>query len=94
VSAQRKNISILIYSLASGGAERQVSTLINKLKNKYHIVLVLMNDTIFYDIPADTKIIYLEKSNGNENGIKKLLKLPYLGWKYNKILKKKIFIYR
>jgi len=30
-----KKLSILIYSLASGGAERVVSILLNELKDKY-----------------------------------------------------------
>ena len=82
----KKKLAILIYSLASGGAERQVSILLKELNDIFDITLVLMNDTIFYDIPKDTKIIYLERSDPNESGIKKLLKLPLLGWRYKKIL--------
>ena len=85
----KKKISILIYSLASGGAERVVSILLKELNSRYDITLVLMNDTIFYDIPNSIEIIYLEKSNPNESGIKKLLKLPFLGWKYRQLLRKK-----
>jgi N-acetylgalactosamine-N,N'-diacetylbacillosaminyl-diphospho-undecaprenol 4-alpha-N-acetylgalactosaminyltransferase len=81
-----KKISILIYSLASGGAERVVSILLKELKG-YEIELILMNDTIFYDVPKDIKIKYLEKSNPFESGIKKLLKLPLLGFKYKKFIK-------
>jgi N-acetylgalactosamine-N,N'-diacetylbacillosaminyl-diphospho-undecaprenol 4-alpha-N-acetylgalactosaminyltransferase len=81
----KKAVSILIYSLASGGAERVVSILLNELKDEYNIKLVLMNDTIFYDIPNDIEIVYLEKSNPQENGILKLLKLPLLGYRYSKI---------
>ncbi|MFK5882346.1 MAG: glycosyltransferase [Sulfurospirillum sp.] len=81
----KKNLSILIYSLASGGAERVVSVLLNELKDKYNITLVLMNDAIFYDIPKNLQIIYLENSNPNESGIKKLLKLPFLGYRYKQI---------
>lgn len=81
----KKNIAILIYSLAGGGAERVVSILLDELKDIYNITLVLMNDTIVYDIPKGQKIIYLEKSEPFENGIKKLLKLPFLGWKYKTI---------
>jgi len=84
----KKRLAILIYSLASGGAERQVSILLQELAADFDITLVLMNDTIFYDIPKDTKIIYLERSLPNESGIKKLLKLPLLGYKYKKILHK------
>ena len=78
-------ISILIYSLASGGAERVVSILLKELSQKYEIELVLMNDTIFYEVPKNVKITFLENSNPNENGIFKLLKLPFLAYKYSKI---------
>jgi N-acetylgalactosamine-N,N'-diacetylbacillosaminyl-diphospho-undecaprenol 4-alpha-N-acetylgalactosaminyltransferase len=82
-------ISILIYSLASGGAERVVSILLKELCSRYDITLVLMNNTIFYDIPDNVEVVYLENSDPNESGIKKLLKLPALGWKYRQLLRKK-----
>ncbi len=84
----KKKVSILIYSLASGGAERVVSILLNELKDTFDITLVLMNETIFYDIPEDINIIFLDKSNPLENGIYKLLKLPLLGYKDKKLCKK------
>ena len=80
----KKNLSILIYSLAGGGAERVVSILLNELKDKYDITLVLMRNKLDYEIPKNIKIHFLEDSNPYENGIVKLLKLPYLGWKYKK----------
>jgi len=82
-------LSILIYSLASGGAERVVSILLKELCSRYDITLVLMNNTIFYDIPDNVEVVYLENSDPNESGIKKLLKLPALGWKYRQLLRKK-----
>ncbi|RXK07212.1 glycosyltransferase [Halarcobacter bivalviorum] len=88
----KKKLSILIYSLANGGAERVVSILLNTLKEKYEITLFLMNDTVFYDISEEIKIVYLEKSNPNESGIKKLLKLPFLAWKLKKYNKNNISI--
>lgn len=86
----KKSLSILIYSLASGGAERVVSILLNELKNDFDTTLILMNDTIFYELPKDIEIIYLEKSNPHESGIKKLLKLPFLGFKYRSLNKSDI----
>lgn len=83
-----KKLAILIYSMANGGAERVVSTLLFHLRDNYELTLVLMNSTLFYPIPQDIKVIYLENSNPHENGFKKLLKLPLLAFKYNTLLKK------
>jgi len=83
----KKNLSILIYSLAGGGAERVVSILLNELQNRYNITLVLMRNKIDYDIPKSIKVVFLEDSNPVESGVKKLLKLPILGMKYKKICK-------
>jgi len=83
----KKKIFILIYSLASGGAERVTSILLKELKKEFHITLVLMNNTMFYEIPSDVEIIYLEQSSFNENNIFKLLKLPILALKYKKLCK-------
>jgi len=80
----KQNLSILIYSLAGGGAERIVSILLKELQKKYTITLVLMRDKIDYDIPNEVEVFFLENSNPYENGIKKLLKLPFLGLKYKK----------
>lgn len=82
-------IALLIYSMAGGGAERVVSYLLPFLKSKGHTVhLVLMNNTISYDIPKDITIHYIEKSKANESGLLKLLKLPLLAFKYARLLKK------
>ncbi|WP_339654727.1 glycosyltransferase [uncultured Maribacter sp.] len=82
-------IAILIYSLAGGGAERVISYLLPYLKNKgIEVHLVLMNNTISYDIPSDIPIHYIEQSQGDESGILKLLKLPGLAYKYAKLLNK------
>jgi N-acetylgalactosamine-N,N'-diacetylbacillosaminyl-diphospho-undecaprenol 4-alpha-N-acetylgalactosaminyltransferase len=82
-------IAILIYSLAGGGAERVVSYLLPFLKNKgIEVHLVLMNNTISYDIPKDIPIHFIEKSQGDEHGLLKLLKLPWLALKYARLLKR------
>ena len=83
----KKRLSILIYSLANGGAERVVSILLNDLKDIYDINLFLMCDNIFYCVPDNVKITFLEKSSVDENGIKKLLKLPFLSYRYKKLNK-------
>lgn len=81
-------IAILIFSLAGGGAERVVSYLLPFLKNKGFVVhLILMNETISYDIPKNIPVHFIENSWGNESGFLKLIKLPKLAYKYSKLLK-------
>ncbi len=83
-----QKISIFIYSMDGGGAERVMSYLLPYLKKKGHeVILVLMCETIAYDIPNDIPIYYIEKSEGDEPGIFKFLKLPWLAWKYARLLK-------
>lgn len=83
-----KKLSVFIYSMAGGGAERVVSNLLTNLIKKYEVHLILMNDRIFYPIPKEVKIHYLENSAPFENGIIKFLKLPFLGLKYKKLCEK------
>jgi len=81
----KKKLSILIYSLAGGGAEKVVSILVNNIQYEYEIELFLMNDTIVFDIPINIKIKYLENSMPTESGIMKLIKLPLLAFRYKKL---------
>lgn len=80
-----KKISVFIYSMAGGGAERVVSNLLGILSEKYEVHLILMNDRIFYEIPKNIRIHFLERSKPFENGLWKLVKLPFLGQKYKKL---------
>lgn len=83
-----KKLSVFIYSMGGGGAERVVSNLLFELVKKYDVYLILMCDKIYYEIPNEVKIHYIEKSRPFENGIKKLLKLPFLAYKYKKLCEK------
>ncbi|NJB35363.1 glycosyltransferase [Croceivirga sp. JEA036] len=82
------NFSILIYSLRGGGAERVVSYLVPYIQSKgYNVHLVLMHNTLDYELPKSVNLHFIENSHPNENGILKLFKLPYLAYKYAKLLK-------
>ena len=82
-------LGILIYSLSGGGAERVVSYLLSYcVKNNIEVHLILMNPTIKYNVPKSTKIHYIEQSDPGESGIKKALKIPFLAYKYTKLIKK------
>ena len=85
----RKRVAIPIYSFGPGGAERVVSILLEELGKRYDITLVLMNDNIFYRIPPGVDIYFLDRSIPFEAGIIKLLKLPWLAWKYRRFCKRK-----
>ncbi|MHA7864096.1 glycosyltransferase [Flagellimonas marinaquae] len=84
----QKKIAIFINSLAGGGAERVTSYLLPYLVNKGHaVVLVLTEEELAYPVPKEVPIHYLDKSGKNESGVAKLLKLPWLAYRYAQFLR-------
>ncbi|NYJ28034.1 glycosyltransferase [Allomuricauda sp. ARW1Y1] len=84
----QKKIAIFINSLAGGGAERVTSYLLPYLVNKGHaVVLVLTEEELAYPVPKEVPIHYLDKSGKNESGVAKLLKLPWLAYRYAHFLR-------
>lgn len=87
-----KKLSVFLYSMGPGGAERVVSNLLKHLKQDYQVHLVLMSDVISYPIPNEVSVHFIEKSDPYESGVKKLFRLffalPYLAIKYKKICQK------
>ena len=82
-------IAVFIYSLGGGGAERVVSQLIPYLENNgFDVYLVLMNNTCVYPFQTKIKPFFLENSKATENSVLKLLKIPFLAYKYHIFLKK------
>lgn len=82
-------LALFIYSLSGGGAERQASYILSYcVKKNIDVHLILMNDIIKYDLPENLQIHYLEKSNSSENGLLKFIKIPYLAYKYAKLVNK------
>ena len=67
-----KKLSVFIYSMAGGGAERVVSNLLKYLVNHFEIHLILQNEQIDYTLPKGVKIHLLENSKPFESGILKL----------------------
>lgn len=84
----KQKLAILIYSLAGGGAERVVSILLKPLMEHFDLTLVLMNDTVHYDLPDGLEIRHIEHSDPAEPGLVKLFKLPLLGWRYRELLRR------
>lgn len=82
-------IAVFIYSLEGGGAERVVSQLIPYLEQKdYDVHLVLMNPKCDFTFSIKNEAFLLEKNDGTEYGILKLLRIPFSAYKYHKFLKK------
>ncbi|GLU44891.1 glycosyltransferase [Allomuricauda sp. NBRC 101325] len=85
----KQKIAIYINSLSGGGAERVTSYLLPYLVNKGHdVVLVLTEEKLAYPVPQEVPIHFLAKSKEKESGVLKLLKLPWLAFKYARFLKK------
>ncbi|MDD5406641.1 MAG: glycosyltransferase [Sulfurovaceae bacterium] len=77
--------AFLINSLTSGGAEKIVVTLLNKLiEENIDIELICLENNNFYEVQKNLKVTYLSNVDGNHGGIKKLLLIPYFAYKLKK----------
>lgn len=84
----KKKIALFTISLRPGGAERVVSIIANSLCNTYDIHLVLIQEDMFYPISDNVKVHFLDKKRlAKETYIYKFSKIPYLAYKYSKLLK-------
>ncbi len=81
------NIAILIISLAGGGGEREASILANHFCKDRNTTLVLLNDTIVYELDERVKVHYLENKPLKKRALINILKLPMLGYRYYKFCK-------
>lgn len=82
-------LGIFIYSLAGGGAERVVSYLLSYCITKnIKVYLICMNTVVKYEIPNGVEVHFLEKSNPDESGFIKAVKIPLLAYKYSRLVKR------
>ncbi|CAD7288780.1 glycosyltransferase [Campylobacter suis] len=84
-----KKLSVFLYSMGPGGAERVISNLLPFLAQNYEVHLVLMSEVIAYDLPGEVKVHFIEKSDPYESSMSKNLRLlfalPLLTLKYKKL---------
>ena len=83
----KKKIAIFINSISAGGAERVASLLLEDIKNDFDIYLILLTNNIEYNLPEGQKIFCFNQPI-EENNIIKILKLPYLAYRYKNFCKK------
>ncbi|HIP44810.1 MAG TPA: glycosyltransferase [Sulfurospirillum arcachonense] len=86
----KKRILIVANSLAQGGAERVISILLARFydDSAFDVQLVLLEDTIAYDLPKGVNVTCLSSVKGDASGLKKILYIPWLALKLYKYVKK------
>ena len=76
-------VAILLYSLGSGGAERQAALLANRLvREGYGVELFLVHKKIFYELDPRIRVHVLDDAPLFLHPIKKLVKLIPLAKRY------------
>ncbi|MFZ5950607.1 MAG: glycosyltransferase [Candidatus Rifleibacteriota bacterium] len=86
-SGKRPCLLIFLYSMAGGGSEKVVSNLLFEFAKEFRVHLVLMDRVFCYEIPEDVTIHSLGSSKDSETGLKKFLKIPWLSFKFTKLVK-------
>ncbi|MGR5094974.1 N-acetylgalactosamine-N, N'-diacetylbacillosaminyl-diphospho-undecaprenol 4-alpha-N-acetylgalactosaminyltransferase [Vibrio mediterranei] len=81
----RNNVAFLINSLAGGGAERVVSTLMNHFVDDYDCTLIVFEEDIDYDLDPRIKVVSLNVANSS--GLVNFLSLPFLAFKLSRVIK-------
>lgn len=84
----KAKLSIFVYSLGGGGAEKAAIELIVGLNKNFDIKLLLFSDIVKYKLPDNIAYEVLDSFDFYDNPIKKLLKLPWLAYKYAAFCKK------
>lgn len=84
-----KKIAFLINSMADGGAEKLVQTLIESLNTENTIIhLICLEHNSIYTVDSKTNITFLSNFSGKEKGILKLIFIPILAFRLFKYIKK------
>ncbi|MGJ8593034.1 MAG: glycosyltransferase [Aquaticitalea sp.] len=86
---KKKNLSILVISMGSGGAEKVISLLLKELKNDFNVTLVLFYDVIHFDIPEEVEVVVLSKNEMQSPFYSKLMDFLKFASQYNKLIKQK-----
>ncbi|SKB26438.1 glycosyltransferase [Malaciobacter marinus] len=84
-----KKIAFIINSLAGGGAEKLVKTLLEQFHNDgWYVELICLEKDDIYSVDKNIKVTYLTEWDKSVSGIKKLLFLPVLAFRLFNYMKK------
>ncbi len=85
---QKKKLAILINALEVAGTEKVISQIINSFYKEFDIHLVLLNNTIEYELPVnDIHIKIIDNSNLRlKKRAKDILKIPLLAYRLKEYL--------
>ena len=85
---QKKKIAILINAMEVAGTEKVIAQLINSFYKEFDIHLILLNNTIEYELPVnDITIKTIDNSNlTTRKRAKDVLKIPLLAYRLKKYL--------
>ncbi len=85
---QKKKVAILINALEVAGAEKVIAQMINSFYTKFDIHLILLNNTIEFELPVnDITIKTIDNSNlKKRKSAKDILKIPLLAYRLKKYL--------
>ena len=84
---KKPNISILITSFTSGGAEKVISLLLTKMVKDFNVKLVLFYNEIHFPIPHEVETILLSKKEPSQSFLKKFADLFAFHKGYKEVLK-------
>lgn len=85
---QKKNITILAISLASGGAEKVISLLLKELRHDYNVTLVLFHKVLHFQVPEGIEIFAMSENLPNRPFYKKIFDSILFIIKYYRFVKK------
>lgn len=84
----KKKIAIIINSLSIGGAEKNVSVLVDSFSKDYVVFLILLEPGINYNIPRNVKVLNYYNLLSKRNFGAFFCFLPWYVFKLNKLCKK------
>lgn len=76
----KHKIAILINSLKRGGSERTVFYLLNGLRDRFEVDLILFSDEIEYELPIGQRVEVIGRNEGS-NDILNIARIPKLSWR-------------